>query len=56
VTRTFKETVATAQVHATLALAAATAVNPATDNDNQAWLDVAGAKLSGQSPEPWPRH
>jgi hypothetical protein len=50
VTRTFEETMAAAPVHATLALAAATAVNPATDD--QAWLDVAGAKLSGQSPNP----
>jgi hypothetical protein len=36
---------AIAQVHATLALAAATAVN--TPADNRAWIDVAGTKLSG---------
>jgi hypothetical protein len=54
VTRSFEETVAAAQVHATLALAAATALgSPA---DNRAWADVAGSRLSGPGPEPGPRH
>jgi hypothetical protein len=34
-----------AQVHATLALAAATALSSAVDT--QAWADVAGTRLSG---------
>ena len=36
------EKIAAAQVHAVLALAAATAL----DTDRQEWLDVAGGKLS----------
>jgi hypothetical protein len=46
VTRSFEETVAAAQVHATLALAAATAVGTA-GADSRAWADAAGAKHSG---------
>jgi hypothetical protein len=38
-------TIAEAQVHATLALAAATAV-AGLDADSRAWADVAGTKLS----------
>jgi hypothetical protein len=45
---------AQAQVHATLALAAATAVRT-REIDNQAWVDVAGTKLSGRGPGPGPR-
>lgn len=42
--RSFGETVAAAQVHATLALAAASGVkSPA---DDRAWADVAGTRLS----------
>ena len=45
---------AAAQVHATLALAAVTAVgSPA---DGRARADVAGTRLSVQGPEPGPRH
>jgi hypothetical protein len=43
-TRSFEETVAAAQVHATLALAAATAI--ASSLDAMAWTDAAGTKLS----------
>ena len=45
---------AVAQVHATLALAAATAVD--SPADGRAWADVAGTRPSGQSPEPGPRN
>jgi hypothetical protein len=38
-------TIAEAQVHATLALAAATAVS-GLDPDSRAWADVAGTKFS----------
>lgn len=38
-TRTFEETVAAAQVHATLALAAATAIDP--DRQRGQWREVA---------------
>jgi hypothetical protein len=44
-----------AQVHATLALAAATAVGT-RDIDNRAWVAAAGTKLSRPGPEPGPRH
>ena len=44
-----------AQVHATLALAAVTAVGT-RDIDNQAWVAAAGTKLSRPGPEPGPRH
>jgi hypothetical protein len=44
-----------AQVHATLALAAVTAVGT-RDIDNQAWVVAAGTKLSRPGPEPGPRH
>jgi hypothetical protein len=39
-TRSFEETVAAAQVHATLALAAATAINPGARGAE--WREVAG--------------
>ena len=39
-----------AQVHATLALAAATAVD-AAGPDRHAWADVAATKLSARKPE-----
>ena len=39
-TRSFEETVAAAQVHATLALAAATAIDP--DTQRAEWREVAG--------------
>jgi hypothetical protein len=41
------------QVHATLALAAATAVG-ASGADSRAWADVAATKLSGGGTEPGP--
>ena len=44
-----------AQVHATLALAAVTAVGT-TDTENPAWVAAAGTKLSRLGPEPGPRH
>jgi|GEM_PF-902311 len=44
-----------AQVHATLALAAATAVGR-RDIDNRAWVVAAGTGLSRPGPEPGPRH
>ena len=44
-----------AQVHAPLALAAATAVGR-RDTDNRAWVGAAGTKLSRPGPEPGPRH
>jgi hypothetical protein len=44
-----------AQVHATLALAAATAVGK-RDIDNRAWVGAAGAKLGRPRPQPGPRH
>jgi hypothetical protein len=44
-----------AQVHATLALAAVTAVGRG-DIDNRAWLVAAGTGLSRPGPEPGPRH
>ncbi len=44
-----------AQAHATLALAAATAVGT-RDIDNRAWVGAAGTKLSRPGPEPGPRH
>ncbi len=42
------------QVHATLALAAATAVGT-SGTESRAWADVAGTKLSGGGTEPGPR-
>jgi hypothetical protein len=36
------ETIAAAQVHATLALAAATALHPGRQGERQSWLYVAG--------------
>jgi hypothetical protein len=42
------------QVHATLALAAATALRAPTDE--RAWADVAGTRFSGGGTEPGPRH
>ena len=48
-------TLTAAQVHATLALAAATAVGT-RDIDNRAWVGAAGTKLSRPGPEPGPRH
>jgi len=45
-TRSYQETVAAAQVHATLALAAATALGTAAA-DTAAWRDAAGTKLRG---------
>ena len=45
---------AAAQVHATLARAAATAVD--SPADSRAWADAAGTRLSAQGPEPGPRH
>ena len=46
-----------AQVHATLALAAATAVGrERRDIDNRAWVVAAGTGLSRPGPEPGPRH
>lgn len=45
---------AVAQVHATLAHAAAAALGT-TAADGRAWADVAGTKLSGGT-EPGPRH
>jgi hypothetical protein len=44
-------TLAAAQVHATLALAAATAVGTAGP-DGHAWADVAATRLSARKPEP----
>jgi hypothetical protein len=44
-------TLTAAQVHATLALAAATAVGTAGP-DGHAWADVAGTRLSASKPEP----
>lgn len=41
---------AAAQVHATFALAAATAVD--SPADRRAWSDVAGTRLSGRVPSP----
>jgi hypothetical protein len=41
------EVVAAAQVHATLALAAATALSGASPPDMQAWRDAAGTKATG---------
>jgi hypothetical protein len=43
--RSFEETVAAAQVHATLALAAATAL-AASDTEGQAWAEVAAVRFS----------
>jgi hypothetical protein len=45
VERTFEMTVAAAHVHATLALAAATALGT-SDDEARAWTEVAGTKLS----------
>ena len=45
---------AAGQVHATLALAAATAVR--TPNDERAWRDAAGTRPSGGGTEAGPRH
>ncbi len=45
---------AAAQVHATLALAAATAAD--SPADSRAWADAAGTRLSDQGPGPGPRH
>jgi hypothetical protein len=42
------------QVHATLALAAATAVR--TPDDERAWRDAAATRLSGGGTEAGPRH
>jgi len=44
-----KRWLARAQVHATLALAAATAVGTAADADSQAWAEAAGTE-----PSPFP--
>ena len=44
-----------AQVRATLALAAVTAVGT-RDTENRAWVAAAGTKLSSPGPEPGPRH
>ena len=44
-------TLTAAQVHATLALAAATAVGTAGP-DGHAWADVAATRLSARKPEP----
>ena len=46
---------AVAQIHATLALAAATALGAMTA-EGRAWADVAGTKLSGGGTELGPRH
>jgi hypothetical protein len=46
-------TLTAAQVHATLALAAATAVGTAGP-DGHAWADVAAARLSARKPDPSP--
>jgi hypothetical protein len=40
------ETIAVAQVHATLALAAATALGASSSLDVQAWRDAAGTKAT----------
>jgi hypothetical protein len=40
------ETIAAAQVHATLALAAATALGASSPVDAQAWRDAAGTKAT----------
>jgi hypothetical protein len=45
-------TLTAAQVHATLALAAATAVGTAGP-DGHAWADVAATRLAGRKPEPF---
>jgi hypothetical protein len=44
-TRSFEETVAAAQVHATLAVAAATALGT-SGTETQAWAEVAAARFS----------
>jgi hypothetical protein len=41
------ETIAAAQVHATLALAAATALTGNSPQEAQAWLNAAGTKPDG---------
>jgi|GraSoiStandDraft_4_1057263.scaffolds.fasta_scaffold861659_2 hypothetical protein len=53
--RTYAETVAAAQVHATLAVAAATALGT-SGTEGRAWAGAAGSRLSGGSAEPGPRH
>ena len=45
-TRSFEQTVAAAQVHATLALAAATALGTSA-TETRDWIDAAGTRLPG---------